>query len=380
MDATDSKALGSSDPVAGPSASLDTSTNTRTNSEDTLTASPTTRTAPGNNLSTGQEVKPVSSGTASTSTTEEKMYEKCPACAMEEKPGPPKRKKKESWVLCESCPTWYHWDCVGKGEDLSLVDKWYCSNCLRDHPELAITFRLPTRKSSRKRTQSNYMALVEGSSADPNKWMKIIQNKPIAPDRFRRMKGADVNLQWLLEDDNAMREPIVIEEPHGLGMRMPGWTSDAGPSDKSIDFDVDDVTKIVGGETPVEVIDVASQSNSPGWTLGRWAEYYSTPEAERDKIRNVISLEVSGTPLADQISPPKLVKDIDWFLQYWPPTKRGKGQYPKVQLYCLMSVAKCWTDMHIDFAGSSVFYHVLRGAKVFYFIRPSKANLSAYEK
>ncbi|KAG8907568.1 JmjC domain-containing histone demethylation protein 1 [Tulasnella sp. 417] len=36
--------------------------------------------------------------------------------------------------------------------------------------------------------------------------------------------------------------------------------------------------------------------------------------------------------------------------------------------------------MHVDFAGSSVFYHVLKGSKVFYFIRPTKANLNAYEK
>lgn len=36
--------------------------------------------------------------------------------------------------------------------------------------------------------------------------------------------------------------------------------------------------------------------------------------------------------------------------------------------------------MHVDFAGSSVFYHILKGAKVFYFIRPTKANLAAYEK
>lgn len=37
-------------------------------------------------------------------------------------------------------------------------------------------------------------------------------------------------------------------------------------------------------------------------------------------------------------------------------------------------------DWHVDFAGSSVYYHVLRGSKVFYFIRPTAANLAAYEK
>lgn len=36
----------------------------------------------------------------------------------------------------------------------------------------------------------------------------------------------------------------------------------------------------------------------------------------------------------------------------------------KVQKYCLMSVEGCYTDFHIDFGGSSVWYHILWGAKV----------------
>ena len=31
---------------------------------------------------------------------------------------------KESWVRCDSCKTWYHWRCVGEGDDLSTLDKW----------------------------------------------------------------------------------------------------------------------------------------------------------------------------------------------------------------------------------------------------------------
>lgn len=38
--------------------------------------------------------------------------------------------------------------------------------------------------------------------------------------------------------------------------------------------------------------------------------------------------------------------------------------YPKVQKYCLMSVKGCYTDFHIDFGGTSVWYHILRGSKV----------------
>lgn len=32
--------------------------------------------------------------------------------------------------------------------------------------------------------------------------------------------------------------------------------------------------------------------------------------------------------------------------------------------YCLMSVQGCFTDFHIDFGGTSVWYHILRGGKV----------------
>lgn len=32
--------------------------------------------------------------------------------------------------------------------------------------------------------------------------------------------------------------------------------------------------------------------------------------------------------------------------------------------YCLMSVKGCYTDFHIDFGGTSVWYHILRGGKV----------------
>lgn len=101
-------------------------------------------------------------------------------------------------------------------------------------------------------------------------------------------------------------------------------------------------------------IDVATQSTSPNWTLSKWAEYYKTPSSERDKIRNVISLEVTGTPLGDKITPPTLVREIDWFHQHWPTNRRGKGQFPKVQLYCLMSVANAWTVGKTDSEVSAI--------------------------
>lgn len=132
-------------------------------------------------------------------------------------------------------------------------------------------------------------------------------------------------------------------------------------------------------------LDVATQSNIPHWTLGKWAEYWNTEPSKRDKIRNVISLEISGTELADKVLPPRIVRELDWVEKFWPSTKKGRGHsYPKVQLYCLMGVGGAWTvrvtsyicvlssrltrihpqDWHVDFAGSSVYYHIIHGAKV----------------
>ena len=45
-----------------------------------------------------------------------------------------------------------------------------------------------------------------------------------------------------------------------------------------------------------------------------------------------------------------------------------------------MSVEKCYTDFHIDFGGSSVWYHILQGKKVFFLIPPADENLKKYEQ
>ncbi|EPT01807.1 hypothetical protein FOMPIDRAFT_152091 [Fomitopsis schrenkii] len=278
---------------------------------------------------------------------------------------------KENWVRCDACKTWYHWRCAGDGSDLDAIDKWFCKACMEQDRTRTITLKPPARKSARKKTQRDYAGLHNtGSEAGPHKWLRMLEGKKISGDPFRRMKGAEVGEEWLENDESAMREPIVIESPEGLGMKMPPKS-----------FTVADVAEAVGEDHPVEVIDVATQSNTPGWTLAKWAEYYAQEPSARDKIRNVISLEITGTELADKVLPPKLVRELDWVEKFWPSTKKGRGNaYPKVQLYCLMGVAGAWTDWHIDFAGSSVYYHILHGTKVFYFIRPTPANLAAYER
>jgi F-box and leucine-rich repeat protein 10/11 len=110
-------------------------------------------------------------------------------------------------------------------------------------PTRVITFKAPARKSTRKRTRRDYANLNSGQGSDPNRWMRILEGKTIKDDPFQRPKGSVVGLEWLAEGEGAMKEPIVIESPDGLGMKMP-------PND----FTVEDVVQLIGDNVPVEVI------------------------------------------------------------------------------------------------------------------------------
>jgi hypothetical protein len=98
-------------------------------------------------------------------------------------------------------------------------------------------------------------------------------------------------------------------------------------------------------------------------------------EEERDKIYNLISFEISKTKLTENITAPQVVHDISWVSNgVWPPDDRDQQdattpttttitrdiQKPEVQKYCLISAAKSYTDFHIDFGGSSVWYHIVK--------------------
>uniref|UniRef100_A0A673KUW8 Lysine-specific demethylase 2B n=1 Tax=Sinocyclocheilus rhinocerous TaxID=307959 RepID=A0A673KUW8_9TELE len=143
-----------------------------------------------------------------------------------------------------------------------------------------------------------------------------------------------------------------------------------------------------GSRRAVDVMDVSTQKGSE-MSMAQFVRYYETPEDERDKLFNVISLEFSHTKLENLIKRPTVVDLVDWVDNMWPRHLKQKQtettnvmsemKYPKVQRYCLMSVKGCFTDFHIDFGGTSVWYHVFKGRKVFWLIPPSPHNLSLYE-
>ncbi|XP_029108495.1 lysine (K)-specific demethylase 2Bb isoform X3 [Scleropages formosus] len=194
-------------------------------------------------------------------------------------------------------------------------------------------------------------------------------------DFVRMMDGKDFTYEYVQRE--ALRIPLIFKTRDGLGIRMP-----------DPDFTVSEVKGLVGSRRAVDVMDVSTQKGSE-MSMAQFVRYYETPEAERDKLFNVISLEFSHTKLENLIKRPTVVDLVDWVDNVWPPHLKERQteatnvisemKYPKVQKYCLMSVKGCYTDFHIDFGGTSVWYHVHKGRKVFWLIPPIPKNLSLYE-
>lgn len=69
----------------------------------------------------------------------------------------------------------------------------------------------------------------------------------------------------------------------------------------------------------------------------------------------------SPTRLSNLVTPPLTVRKIDWINCHWPDdlSEDCLLSRPCVQKYCLMSVKDSYTDFHVDFGGTSVWYHVL---------------------
>lgn len=63
---------------------------------------------------------------------------------------------------------------------------------------------------------------------------------------------------------------------------------------------------LAGSRRMVDVMDVNTQKGIE-MTMAQWTRYYETPEEEREKLYNVISLEFSHTRLENMVQRPSTV-------------------------------------------------------------------------
>uniref|UniRef100_H3D1F0 Lysine (K)-specific demethylase 7Aa n=1 Tax=Tetraodon nigroviridis TaxID=99883 RepID=H3D1F0_TETNG len=263
-------------------------------------------------------------------------------------------------IECDICKDWFHGSCVQVEEHHAVdIDVYHCPNC--------DVLRGPSLMKKRNNWhRHDYTEPDDGSrpvQAGTPVFIKELQSRTFASGEeiLRKMAGEQVTPRYL--ERHGFNYPIMVTEMEGLGLKLPPPT-----------FSVLDVERYVGGNKVIDVIDVARQADSK-MKLSQFIKYFMAPH--RAKVLNLISLEFSDSRMSQLVEVPDVAQKMSWVENYWP----DDSFFPKpfVQKYCLMGVKDSYTDFHIDFGGTSVWYHVLWGEKVFYLIKPTPSNLALYE-
>ncbi|CAG0912976.1 unnamed protein product, partial [Notodromas monacha] len=261
-------------------------------------------------------------------------------------------------VQCDSCGRWYHGMCCDLPEYRAhLIDMFVCRKCTTGHKEILNQHRHdPTDPSGNSKP-------VQCGTSD---FLEELSSRDLydAELVIVRLRAQQFNLLYVCQ--NGLDKPVLVAEKDGLDLKMPGGKF-GSPKD---------VEKLVGSDKVVDVIDSTRQT-SIRMTLRELVKYYESPR--KGAILNCISLEVSETKLGNLVDSPYLVRKLSWDDTIWPEEKERETGCD-VQKYCLISAKDSYTDFHIDFGGSTVWYHIFKGEKVFYLVRPTKANLAAYKK
>lgn len=310
---------------------------------------------------------------------------------------------KELWVQCDLCPQWVHVSCVplecvryekateplqkvldyptsskeisrflcgNHGEQDKLLIKPAHAKKRRNENIAQETNTTKRRYRLRSKQHIDYIALNEGDDVR-------LKNKHLHTDAFLRCFEKWKNTSNVIKAgefrDNfrSLHEPLKVLDPENSGMKIPEPT-------KGDLLNIDEITAILGDDYPVDVMDIQTQQNER-WTMSQWNQYLSHTKPEnRDRVRNVISLEVSHVKDL-KIERPRAVEENDLVNIVWE-SFGDNDDKPKVTRYVLMSAGNSYTDFHLDFAGTSVYYNLVSGRKMFLLFPPSESNLKIYSQ
>lgn len=304
----------------------------------------------------------------------------CPVCTcktLESVTGPDDQAN-ISWIRCDICRQWYHSLCLKlTTARLGQISLFHCPECEKEHGPSH-----EKRQLKRARVKIDYVALDQGETFAVDKSVHPHVPNFLAFEPL--VECAHVKQQFIdVLDSRDLSKEYVFFTGLTKPVIVPGVTEESGlqlPQPRET-ITVKYIAEKTGCDQLVEVMDVLSQqSEQPAWSLRQWRDYFYTPESERDRIRNVISLEVSQVEeLGTTFTRPKMVTDLDLVDKVWCDADGNDQKRPQVTIYCLMSVRGSYTDFHIDFSGTPVYYTVCHGAKTFLMYPPSANNLALYE-
>ncbi|XP_016841156.1 lysine-specific demethylase phf2 isoform X1 [Nasonia vitripennis] len=268
-------------------------------------------------------------------------------------------------IQCDICRGWFHGRCVAVKEYMATeLDKFHCPQCQEKHGPSQMKVKLNWHRHNYSEIQADSKPVQTGTPV----FIRELKSRhfPRADDIVKHLRGQQLTMQYL--QTNGFDIPIIVDSKDGLDMIVP-----------PPNFSLYDIENYIGGDREMDVIDVAKQNNMR-MKLKDFVEYYNDPY--RSRILNLISLEFTNTGLSPLVEAPYIARKLDWVNYVWPRDwpEDSELKKPEVQKYCLIGVKDSFTDFHIDFGGTSVWYHVLRGEKIFYLIKPTPANLHLYQQ
>ncbi|KAF8354260.1 hypothetical protein PRIPAC_95883 [Pristionchus pacificus] len=222
----------------------------------------------------------------------------------------------------------------------------------------------------------------------PNKWKEVNEAEFDFPGIFcdecgefyhsgpERIKGKfkvrivnDGNeFNRLFKRNEEWTDLYLIRNQQRLGLKIPPKP-----------FGVDQVIEKIGqAGWLVDVVDVYTQESAM-MSLQTYKNFEAVDPEKRPRLYNILSLDMK-----DLITPPSLYKELslpEKFLR----NEKGRAllkdkEIHHVERFCLLSMGGSFTDFHVDFGGSSVWYHVHTGKKVFFVVPPTKKNLEIFEE
>ncbi|KFD67773.1 hypothetical protein M514_07513 [Trichuris suis] len=272
-------------------------------------------------------------------------------------------------VACDSCQLWFHGRCVNLDEiDAADIEQFHCPSCIRYRGPSVARAKANNNRYDWSDVDGSMKPLQTGSQQFIEMLMKR-QFSEFTSDVIVMENGFEFGLSYF--EKNSFDRPILFKSAEHLELTLPSAT-----------LSLKELGNLVGMTRMVDAIDVNRQRTFR-MELGKFLRHFEEPK--RSHVLNLISLEVSQTDLGDMITEPEIVRQISWVDLYWPHDQSNDNcsvtyLTPEVSKFCLISMAGSYTDFHIDFSGTSVWYAPVRGCKVFYLIKPTEENLRLFEE
>ncbi|KAF8354944.1 hypothetical protein PRIPAC_96567 [Pristionchus pacificus] len=281
------------------------------------------------------------------------------------------------FIDCEECKSEFHLGCIRlEPFKKMLIATYVCAACERED-------RRTTMKTAEELGETTDAIEDVGSQ----NWIKNF----LRPKEFASPPAAASQEEFglrVIEDGRQFEEEFnknstwncifLIKSKKDLGIQVPQKP-----------FGMKELIALMGVDTSQwleSVIDVTAQVTTR-MLLSTFSELFNLDEGERERVYNILSLEYSKTGLAGIVIPPEIYRTLSLADRYWPLNGESAEKCetkhldmrPAVERFVLIGMGGSYTDFHIDFGGSSVWYHVFQGQKVFYVAPPTPKNLQIFE-